>query len=201
MKKKRWLIILFVFVLFLTAYEISTSFSLFETNRDTVVNNDIGRWQVKVNDDAINETTTFNITNFVVDSDSNVRENYFAPGTDGYFDIEIDPNNTDVSVYFEIVCRSDLILNDNISLTDIEDVGREDLILVAPYTYAGVITRDESEDGDVITIRFYISWENQENNNAVDSLYGSSSEAFEIPMEITFKQYMGEQIVEYDEGD
>ena len=84
---KRWLIILFIISFTLTAYEISKSYGLFETEKDIIVNADIGKFQIKVNDDLINETTTFSVSNFNVTGDSNVRENYFAPGTNGYFDI------------------------------------------------------------------------------------------------------------------
>ena len=191
---RKWLIILFIVLLSLTAYELSVSFALFESEKDFVVNSDIGRWEIEVNGDMINTTNTFTISNVKVNSDSNVREDYFAPGTNGYFDIEIDPNDTDVSIYYEIVCRTDYITNSQISLTRIQNVGKPDLINVAEYTYAGVIPLADIKNGDITTIRFYITWANNDNNNETDSLYGSSSANFEIPMEITFRQYLGETI-------
>ncbi len=191
---RKWLIILFVILLSITAYELSVSFALFESEKEFIVNSDIGKWEISVNDSMINESTTFTISSVKVHSDSNVREDYFAPGTSGYFEIEIDPNDTDVSIYYEIVCRTDYIINSQIRLTRIENVGKPDLIYVAPYTYAGVIPLVDIKSGDTTTIRFYITWTNNENNNEVDSLYGSNSEDFEIPITITFKQYLGETI-------
>lgn len=191
---RKWLIILFVVLLSITAYELSVSFALFESEKDFVVNSDIGKWEISVNDSMINETNTFSISNVKVNSDSNVREDHFAPGTSGYFDIVIDPNDTDVSIYFEIVCRTDYITNGQISLTRIQNVGKADLINIADYTYAGVIPLADIKNGDITTIRFYITWANNDNNNEVDSLYGNSSASFQIPMEITFRQYLGETI-------
>lgn len=191
---RKWLIILFVVLLSITAYELSVSFALFESEKEFIVNSDIGKWEISVNDDLINETNSFTISNVTVNSDSNVRENYFAPGTSGYFDIVIDPNDTDVSIYYEIVCRTDYITNTQIALTRIENVGKSDLINVREFTYAGVIPLADIKNGDITTIRFYITWTNNENNNQIDSLYGNSSEDFEIPMEITFRQYLGETI-------
>ena len=191
---RKWLIILFVLLISITAYELSVSFALFESENDFIVNSDIGKWEISVNDDLINETNTFNISNVRVNSDSNVRENYFAPGTTGYFDIIIDPNDTDVSIYYEIVCRTDYITNTQIALTRIENVGKSDLINVADFTYAGVIPLADIKNGDITTIRFHITWNNNDNNNEVDSLYGNSSANFEIPMQITFRQYLGEEI-------
>ena len=195
---KRWLIILFVISLTGTLYVISSSYALFENEQEIVVNSDIGRWDIYVNNTAINETTSFGVSNVRVTGDVNVRADHFAPGTNGYFDIVINPGDTDVSIYYEIVCRTDMITNPQISLTDIDNLEKPDLITVAPYTHAGVIPLSDVQNGVVSTIRFYVTWTNNDNNNEIDSLYGSSSATFDIPMEITFKQYMGEQIVEYN---
>ncbi len=191
---RRWLLILFVILLTITAYVLTDSFALFESDADFVVNSDIGKWEIDVNGSLINETSTFMISNVHVDSDSNVRENLFAPGTQGYFDIVINPNDTDVSIYYEIVCRTDYITNNQITLTRIENVNKPDLIYTAEYTYAGVIPLSEIKNNVSTTIRFYITWNNNENNNEIDSLYGTSSDEFEIPIEITFRQYTGEII-------
>ena len=74
---KRWLIILFIITLSFTFYEIAVSYSLFETENDIVINSDIGRWQILVNDESINETTTFEVSNVQVSGEPNVREDYF----------------------------------------------------------------------------------------------------------------------------
>ena len=197
---KRWLIILFVITLTLTLYEISESFGLFESEKDFIVNSDIGRWDIYVNDDSINEITEFSVSNIHVSGDNNVKADYFAPGTTGYFDIVINPGETDVSIYYEIVCRTDLIQNPQISLTRIENIGKPDLINVAPFTHAAVIPLSDISNGVVTTIRFHVTWANNENNNEVDSLYGSSSATFDIPMQITLRQYTGEQIQSINNG-
>jgi len=192
---KRWLIILFVITLTITLYEISSSFALFETEREIVVNSDIGKWDILVNNNSINNTTTFSVSNIQVTGDANVRENYFAPGTNGYFEIEIDPGDTEVSIYYEIVCRTDMITNPQISLTRIENVNKPDLINVAQFTHAGVIPLSDIENGVKTKIRFHVTWANNDNNNEIDSLYGMGSATFDIPMSITFRQYTGEEIL------
>ncbi len=195
---KRWLIILFLISITVTVYVISDSFALFESEKTIVVNNDIGEWQILVNNQSINSTTTFSVSNIHVSGDNNVRANYFAPGTEGYFDIEIDPTDTDVSIYYEIVCRTDMISNPQISLDSIENLGKPDLIDVGEFSHAGVIPLSEIQGGIKTTIRFNVLWTNSDNNNEIDSLYGSSSATFDIPMEITFRQYTGEVIQSYN---
>ena len=150
---KRWLIILFIILLALTTYEITASYGLFETEKDIIVNADIGKFQIKVNDELINETTTFSVSNFNVTGDTNVRENYFAPGTNGYFDVVIDPNNTDVSIYYEIVVHTELINNQQIHLTRIENVDKPDLTIVRPNTYSGIIPLTDIQNDDITITR------------------------------------------------
>ena len=62
---KRWLIFLFIISFLFTVYEISHSYGLFENEKDVIVNSDIGKWQIKVNDELINEITTFNVSNIL----------------------------------------------------------------------------------------------------------------------------------------
>jgi hypothetical protein len=68
------------------------------------------------------------------------------------------------------------------------------LIDVGAFTHAAVITLSDIKNGVKTTIRFYVRWANNDNNNEIDSLYGRSSATFDIPMEITFRQYTGENI-------
>ncbi len=191
---KKVLILIFLLLLSALAYELSVSYALFESEKEIVVNSDIGKWDISVNGDSINETTTFNVNSVQVSNEPNVRPNYFAPGTNGYFTIEIDPGETDVSIYFEIVCRTDMINNPNIHLTRIENVGKSDLVPVGAFTYAGVIPLSDIQNEVNTTLKFYITWDNNDNNNEIDSLYGDSSADFDLPMQITFRQYLGETV-------
>ena len=195
---KRWLIILFIISLTLTVYEITASYGLFETEKDIVINADIGKFQIKVNDELINETTTFSVSNFNVTGDSNVKENYFAPGTNGYFDIVIDPNDTEVAIRYDLSYRDDMVVNSQITITEVSVVAGTNVIQTGPKAYSGVINLDQIEAGENIVIRFYVEWLNDEGNNEVDSLYGKGEAQIEIPVEILFTQYLGEDIEEYN---
>lgn len=191
---KKILIILFILIFSALAYELSVSYALFESEKEIIVNSDIGKWEISVNGTNINDSSTFTVNSVQVSSDSNVRPNYFAPGTSGYFEILINPNDTEVSIYYEIICRTDMITNTQIHLDRIENVDKPDLTLIAPFTYAGVIPLSDIESNTPTTLKFYITWNNNENNNEVDSLYGSDSSDFDLPMTITFRQYTGETI-------
>ena len=195
---KRWLLILFIALLLFTGYEISNSFALFESENAIVVNSDIGKWQIKVNDISIKDSTTFSITNVSVEENENVMEDRFAPDTRGYFDIVIDPNDTEVAIRYDLSYRDDMVVNSKISITEVSVVEGTNVIQTGPKAYSGVINLDQIEAGENIVIRFYVEWLNDEANNEVDSLYGKGEAQIEIPIEILFTQYLGEDIEEYN---
>ena len=41
-----------------------------------------------------------------------------------FFEINIDPGDTDVSIYYEVICRTDMITNTQIHLDRIENVNK-----------------------------------------------------------------------------
>ena len=196
---KRWLAILFIIVIFLTCYEISITFGLFETEQTIVVNSDIGKWNIEVNDTSIKSSTTFDVTSVQVNSEPNVKPNNFAPGTEGYFEITIDPNDTEVSIRYDLTYHAEMIDNPQISILGIDVIQGEDVVRTGTRTYTGVIPLEDIEDGEVVVIRFNVEWKNDDTNNEIDSLYGLNSTTFELPIEINFLQYTGENIVEYQE--
>lgn len=190
-------ILLIVVLLFLciTILEISSTFGLFETNNSITVNNDIAKWQVKVNNSNINDSVHFVVDNYVVSTDSNVKEGLLAPGNGAYFDIEIDPNNTSVSVRYDISLDLSSLNNDSIQIVNIEELNDNNIIMTDESTYTGLIPISNSS---IHQIRVYIEWVNNESNNQIDSTFGLDDNIHvNIPVTINFSQYLGEEIVEY----
>ncbi len=72
---------------------------------DTTGNIDLlfAKWQILVNDNDITTNTTSNIT-FVptMEENANVADNVIAPSSKGYFDIDVDPSNVNVSFTYNI---------------------------------------------------------------------------------------------------
>lgn len=185
--------------LLLTVLEIGITYGLFETNKLITVDNNIAKWQIKVNNSVINNLyQNFNVTNFVVEEDANVASGKFAPNSKGYFDIVIDPNETGVAFRYDVAFDWSKLSNTQISILDIEAIGGDALILSNKDTYSGIILLDEIQDGVTRTIRVNLEWNNDENNNLTDSEYGLNiSKEILIPVSIKFSQYLGEPIEVY----
>ena len=92
------------------------------------------QWQILVNKaDIINNSSSSIVLTPVIDKNKYVENNKIAPSSTGFFDIEIDPSNVDVSFNYNITLE---VLNENIP----------DLIITK---YA--ILDSNYDDGDTIT--------------------------------------------------
>ena len=137
-------------------------------------------------------TNEFTINNInYTQTDSNVRAGKFAPGIEGYYDLIIDPTDTEVSIKYTI----------EINEFDNENLTIDRLQLIAGN---GTLTQDTNGDyvgiiplGSNITeqIRIYLKWVNLDTDeaNASDSAMGTATNPdVEIPVAIHFIQYLGE---------
>lgn len=127
------------------------------------------KWQILINSediaDANNSTISFTPT---IEANSYVKENTIAPTSNGYFDIEIDPTNVDVSFRYTI----DLEI-DNEDIPDLmitryailpSDYEEGDVIeyttLNEPVITDELLFDNETDDFsfDTFTIRVYFEW-------------------------------------------
>ena len=185
--------------LLLTILEIGITYGLFETNKLITVDNNIAKWQIKVNDSVINNTNQkFNVTSFIVEEDSNVASGKFAPSSRGYFDIVIDPNETGVAFRYDVTFDWTKLSNMQIKILDIEAIGGNSLTLSNKDTYSGIMLLEDIQDEVTHTIRVNLEWNNDEDNNLTDSEYGLNiTKKILIPVTIKFTQYLGDTIEVY----
>ena len=70
------------------------------------------KWQILVNNNDITNNNSSSITlEPVMEANENIQENTIAPSSKGYFDIEVDPSNTELSFDYSIGLE---ILNEDI---------------------------------------------------------------------------------------
>ena len=70
------------------------------------------QWKILLNnEDITNNTSSSIVLTPVIDKNSYVKNNKIAPSSTGYFDINIDPSNVDVSFNYNINLK---VLNENI---------------------------------------------------------------------------------------
>ena len=140
---------------------------------------------------------------FVVDKvnlidNENVQSGKIAPGSLGYFDIVIDPSDTDTAIRYDVTFDFSS-LNNKVVVSSIEEVYSGNLIRTDLNTYSKVITLNEIKNGITNTIRVYIKWDNSDDES--DSAIGSVINNFiNVPVTIAAYQYLGEKIDIYNES-
>ena len=184
-------------VLIITVLIILKSYGLFETKTELNVQSEVGKWVILVNNTDITqqENTKFSVDKIIWDQNDEVKEGKIAPGASGYFDIVIDPTDTDVSVRYDIGFDFSEFENTNITITSIQEINDKKIVKTGDNKYTGIITLDEISAGTTNTIRVNIAWENNEENNEHDSNLSSvPNTILNIPVTINVSQYLGETI-------
>ena len=66
------------------------------------------KWQILINNEDITNQNNSSITiNPTIEADENIKEDTIAPSSKGYFDIDIDPTNVDVSFRYTVELEID----------------------------------------------------------------------------------------------
>lgn len=197
--KSKILYITCAIMIFVTIYEITNTYGLFESNINMDVDSKLATWNILINDTNIGKSETFTIDNFISEEDSTVASGKIAPGTSGYFNININPSTTQVSIRYDLTF--DFSKLDNLfTITKVEEKNGYNLIKTGPNTYSNVITLNEIKENKTNNIRVHIKWNNNEENNDKDTEIGlTENNTLNIPVSITVLQYSGEKIEPYVE--
>ena len=201
MKKSR-LWILFIIAFCLTAYIIIDTFALFESNLNESTSVPIGKWSIKLNNNDITNGTTveFPIENFTTNENNHTTSGYFGPGSSGYFDVVLDPGDTDVSIRYDITLDIAEDLPGNISY--FLSVDGNAMTRTDEFTYSGVLDIADIDNGVTPTLRINIVWNDIGSYNESDTNLGIVyNNNITIPVRVHVIQYLGEQIIPYDENE
>ena len=182
----------------MTIFMVIDSYGLFESKNVLNVDSNIDKWNVFINGTDIKKNETFVVDKINLINYDNVLEGKMAPGSKGYFDIVIDPTDTDTSIRYDISFDFSS-LNDKIVVSGIEEITSGNLVRTGKNTYSKVITLNEIKNGITNTIRVYIKWDNSDDES--DSAIGSVINNFiNVPVTIAAYQYLGEKIDIYNES-
>ena len=178
-------VLLGLFILLITTIVVIDTYALFETDSEADSDFTIGAWSILLNDVDVVETQTITLNDFNYTNGVHTKSDRFAPGSSGYFDLEIDASGCDVSVEYELDV-DDSALNDypNIFFT-ITDMDTNQTISTNPITGTILLSAASREKH----IRFTLNWTNNSQYDASDTSLIGETLAFEITA--TFTQYLG----------
>lgn len=183
-------------------YKIVEISAAYKTGLQADANADIEPWKILVNGKniATTETEIFELESYIDKSDY-VAEGKLAPGSRFKVPVEIDATATDnMDIRYDI--KVDMAVEqENYSTIQIQNVLEEnqncEIIKTGENTYTGIMLKENIKKHN-ISINFI--WENNEENNKIDTTIGTNLEErqkISIPITISVSQYGNEEIEEY----
>ena len=196
--------LLYICIILLLIFSIIQIYAVFQSEVSGSINIVNGVWQIKVNNTDISNGTNkeFRVNEIEVQNNEHVKPGNLAPGLSGTFDILIDPTNTDVSIKYDISLNQENLTNKNISIKSIKEANKgAELVRTGENTFTGIITLDEIKKRITNNIEVEVEWKDNEETNKEDIEIGSKSEDYklDIPIIVHVSQYLGEEIVAYEE--
>lgn len=218
MNKKIRILILIVIIILLVLIVTST-YSKYSNFSAGTIKEIVGIWRVKINGkditfDEHGNTPTFSIENFTWDWENvpNVEPPKVAPGMSGFFFLEIDPTDSQVSMEYTItIDDTDIIYTNsagevistetmNFEVTGISVEGKvlelnrnENGHIVASNVKKLSEIQSEDEDVRLDDVKVEITWENDDENNEIDSKLGTVLDGkITLPVNVRVTQWTGE---------
>lgn len=194
------LVILTFFAMLIFSLLLGSTYGIFETDLGQSSSIPVAAWEVTVNDLSVaGSQNTFDVGDIIWETKENVLAGKVAPGMSGYFDIVINPQDTDVSIRYDVVYDLDYLSNINkaFKVTKVEELGGSTLILTDKYTYTNTIDLTQIKEKTIHTIRTHVKWEDMQDNGEDDYTTGTTDTSFEVPIVVNVSQYLGEEIREY----
>lgn len=192
------LILVIMCVLALLIYKIIDIYAVFHSEVEANVELKNGIWNIKVNGTQI---TTGVETQFVVDQittteNSHVKPGTLAPGLSGSFVIAISPEDTNVSVRYDITLNQEELGNSNLKIKSIQEIENNyQLIKTGENMYTGILPLEEIQNGIIHKIQMEVEWLDDGLNNENDTELGKdNTKPLQIPITVHVIQYLGEEI-------
>lgn len=162
----------------------------------------LSKWQIFVNNNDITDGTNSEITfSPVFDENEYVSSGTFAPTSKGYFDIEINPTNVDVSFNYTIslgvenrvipdllITKYSILPIDYVEGTPVEVIPLNSNVLSQNML---IDKDDEDFEFEPFTIRIYFEWidgEGEEMDDVADTEVAARTETIKMNANIVFEQ-------------
>ena len=193
MKNYKKFILLIILILILTLiFVLIQIFAKYLTSASGDATMTVARWNILVNDLSIKENTDISNTLApVFPGNGNIADGIIAPTAEGYFDLNFDFSDADVSFKYEITTTVD----ENSSVKDLVTTGYsiddgEKIVfdeLNSPITDTILLT----DEIDTQKIRVYVKWNDDETatmDNKADTIATTSDTPALLHVNISFTQ-------------
>ncbi len=204
LKKARFILVLISLSVCLCL--MSTTYSRYVADVANNIDVLFAKWQILVNNTDITSGSGSEITfTPIIEENENVKSNVVAPSSKGYFDINIDPTNVDVSFSYSITLG---IENENVpdlmitkyAIIPANYIEGDPIELINldgnPITNNMIVDKNNPEfQFASFAIRVYFEWYegkdelmNDDDDSAIGNLAATAGETFTMSANIKFEQ-------------
>lgn len=183
-----------VAALFICLFQIRQTYSKYTESKNGNVDFTVASWKILLNDEDISSGGEMSsIINPVYDANNNIASGVIAPTSSGYFDLEIDAAQTEVSFSYTISISSS-------EQTDVEDlvitgykIGNGDVTPVQNNINNLTNTIAHNAPNKTVQLRIYFKWiegesESEQMDNSTDTAVAISGGTGKINVSATFTQ-------------
>ena len=157
--KKKLKLFIALISLFYSVSLIQTTYAKYTSSADANANLTVARWNILINNQDIKQNSDFtnNITPTFTGT-TNIAANIIAPTSEGYFDVVVNGNNTDVTFKYTITITQDLASN----VSDLKiykytiDTDSTEHTFTDAYTLDNTVNLNDTSKTH--TYRFYVRW-------------------------------------------
>ena len=195
MNKKSILVGIAVLLLAVVGGIAGATYSRYISSASTTPTAQVAKWAVKVNDTDITSNSAKTITAPAItwEQSNYIDDNVIAPSRKGTFELKIDPSGSQVAVLYTL--KIDEKAFSQYPQIKIESVKVDEQQLSKDESsglYSSKITLDEVKKNTVKTVKVTLTWNEDTQYNETDTTIGNTITNFDIPIEITVQQYLGE---------
>lgn len=167
--KKKLVLVLGLISLLVTLNMIDTTYGKYLSKTASTTKMNVARWDIKVNNEHIKNSQDLEaeITPEYLENEY-VAANTIAPGSVGYFDIEIDPSDTDVSFDYQIMIAK-ATQNPITDLKLLKYYINDENNMVENVSSNTITSSILQTNKQIHRIRIYVIWEDSTNNETLDN--------------------------------
>jgi hypothetical protein len=158
----------------------------------------LAKWQILVNNqDIVDGTNSEMEITPVIEENKNVKNNHIAPSSKGYFDINIDTSNVDVSYSYDLTITTDneeinnLLISKYAILPKTYNEGDKlEFTTITDGKISNDVLFDNSDPSfkfEPFTIRIYFEWYDNGSDD-VDTSISKNIDSYKIKVNMNFKQ-------------
>ncbi len=192
MSKQKLKVIIAIISLVVCITQISSTYAKYIESKEGNTDFTVAGWKILINNQDITTGAELSsLINPVYESNNNVAPGVIAPGSEGYFDLEINATNTEVSFNYNISINPSQQSDVSDLVVSAYKIGNGQIIPVQNGVNNLTNTINYNDLNKVVNLRIYFQWkegQGEQMNNVADTSAAVNEGTGKLIVTATFTQ-------------